>query len=356
MRRKFSFLSFLLFSFFSLYANDEQRSVAFFINKAGFSQNRILTVENFVDNLKSYILSKENEIYSVFITEDIDASDLKNVSSYVFLNRIDAYVWINPKISENLPTDEINLKLFSSPQELLFETDFLVEKKLYAQNDFNEKFINIGDEICARILNIKNVVKKNFSSNIKFNFKRDYPVTNIALFALSLKLYFDGRTSLKLFSFFPVELRLTFYPLKYFETGAFVKFDYNNMIYKYKNDGGIFQYFDSVFNLSYGLFLGFSYFNENFHYSVGLQFYNIYYSLDKTEFVKPDKIGGYFLPQFSLYNKIDIKIIKSINYSVFINLKTLPLFQTEKNLFYSTPFNYDFVVLEFSFVGFSFTF
>ena len=164
------------------------------------------------------------------------------------------------------------------------------------------------DEILLRIRSVKSKTQKNLLFNKKNEFKHDFPFVNISLSAISLKFYFDYRTSLKIFSFFPVEFRLTFYPLKYMETGAFIKFDYNNMIYKYLDRYKEYQYFDSVFNLTYGLYLGFSYFNDNFHYSFGGQFYNLYLTL-QIQNSKPDTFQAILHHNFRCTIKLILKFL-----------------------------------------------
>jgi len=355
MQGKFKFIIFLLHLTFYVFSQDSYKTITFFIEKTNISPEESLLIENIFDIAKSYILEKDKMLKYVVVLDKLENNSFKQVSNYVFTNQIDCFVLVKPQFQKNQEIN-INIKLISGIQDVIYENTFIEKIEILQRMDNSSNFIKVLDDMSIKIQTIKKQQQKTILNKQKFKFIHDFPITNISLFVISLKLYFDARTSLKLFSFFPIEFRLTFYPLKYFEVGGFIKFDYNNMIYKYKDINGNFHFFDSVFNLTYGIFVGFSYFNENFHYSIGLQAYNLYYDLSKTQFKKPDSIDGYLLPQFSFYNKIDIKIFKFVNYSIFINLKTTPLFESVDNYFFSKPFSFDFVVLEFSFVGFSFTF
>lgn len=360
MHERFKMVIFFLFLSYFLFSQDDQKSIAFFIDQGKIEKEYEIMVERLFDKIEEYIFDKNENFIRVIVTEKVDVSSLKQLSNYSFTNKIDVFYRITYGYESSSPgLIIINIKLLTPFQEILYDYSTVVKKeelKDLMKQDQILKWYNVFDKSVDKIKAIKRVINKTSLVKPKVNFTHDFPIVNISLSAISLKLYFDGRTSLKLFSFFPLEIRLTFYPLKYFEAGSFIKFDYNNMIYKYTDSFGNTKFFDSIFNFTYGLYAGFSYFNNNFHYSMGLQFYNLYYDLNKTKFIKTNDINSYFLPQFSFYNKIDIKIFKFLNYTIFINLKTMPLFENSGNFFYSRPFYYDFVTLEFSLVGFSLTF
>ena len=146
-----------------------------------------------------------------------------------------------------------------------------------------------------------------------FTFNHNFPFVSLGFTALSVKFYFDDRINSranKLFSIYPVNFRLSFFPLRYFEFGLFCHIDYENMVYRYLDEGE-YEYFDSKLIFSYGLFLGLSLFYEKNHYSLGVQVYNLFYDLpEKKDWRKTNDVNGYFLPQIGVYQKLDFKIYK----------------------------------------------
>ena len=135
-------------------------------------------------------------------------------------------------------------------------------------------------------------------------------------------------------------------------------FDFDDMIYKYYDFIlSDYKYYHTTFNLIYGVFFGGSFFFDIYHYSLGLNLYNIFYYLpNNPEFKKTEDYRSYFLPQISFYQRLDIKIFKIINYSIYFIIKTIPEFFYKDKYFYSEPFKYDFVVVEISILGFSINF
>ena len=96
---------------------------------------------------------------------------------------------------------------------------------------------------------------------------------------------------------------------------------------------------------------------ENVHYSIGASMYNLFYDVTDTEnWKKPKDINGNFLPQFSIYQKLDFKLFKFLYFSFNFDFKTLPMFILEDKYFYSNPFLYDFFAVEISFIGLTFIF
>lgn len=358
MLEKFKMILFFIFFSSMVTLSIGKKNLFMVIN---FDNNLELNDIFFINYIFDYCTEKvlqENTNVNIFSNGiELETDNIKNIVNYVILKKGIGFFFIYCFKKED--KIYINLKLYSLRLENLYEKEIVIEVKNNIEIEHQEKnaklikYISEGINIILQkkynVLNIK-IRDKNV-------FKHDFSFLSFMLSSVSVKMYFDGRTNSKLFSFFPVSFYLVFYPLKYFETGAFISFDFENFIFKYRlNNLNDYNYFYSSFVLFYGFFAGFSFFFDIYHYSIGISFYNIYYNLkENTGLIKPPDYRGYFLPQISFYGKLDIKIFKILNYSLYISIKTLPLFIKENNYFYSNPFLFDFFIVEFSILGFSIT-
>lgn len=319
-------------------------------------------------------LNKINEVLSLnkdielFYMQDIIENDIKGsisdfhirkISNFLFSKNISAFYFV--KAYEEKENINIYIILYSSLGSIVFEKDFKVEdygddfsffqKKL---KEWEDLIIN-SEELLLKMR--KDRAIKSFSVKAS-SLNREFPFLSLSLSLISGKLYFDNRTYdyvQKLFSVSPFEIRVTFYPIKFFEVGAFCQFDVNDYVFKYYKKYGI-GFFPSYFNVSYGVFLGPSFFIKNkAHFSFGLSVFNIYSDINAIESWSAKKgIENILLPQFSFYQKMDFKIYKILYFTIMLNLKTFPMYyKNEKSFFYSQAFSYDFVVLEMNFIGIS---
>ena len=360
MQKKYKLVIFLLFTLSILFSQEEKRNIAFVINKEEILTSKaLLCITYLVDIAEAKLLENYNDITLKNITGEVEFLNLKKVINYAFSNGINGFYYIN--ITEQDNSIDIDISLYDSVGSMLHEQKLILldvsNSDKYISNEKEEEWLNIIQNSIENVLALKEkrfMSKKYIKRNIKY--KHDFPFFSLGLNAISSKLYFDNRMVIKaqkIFSFFPLDIRLTFFPLKYLEIGLFCKFDLNNMVFNYFNyNTDKYDYYDSNFVFCYGFFTGLSFFGDNNHYSLGIQIYNLFYSLtEDTEWRKTNDINSYFLPQFAIYQRLDLKIFKSLYFSVFFNFKTLPLFKLDGNYFNSTPFRYDFFCIELSFIG-----
>lgn len=327
-------------------------------------------------NISNYLINKlelaliNNKSIKLFILNDLiekelkaDISDfyLKKITNFLFSKKINAFYYI--KIYEENDELILDLKLYNSLGAVLYENIFKTEK-IMDNDKINQEEENVWSMVLNNsideLLKIKNIkANLGISGREKFKFYHDFPLMNIEISLISSKMYFDSRVYdyfQKLFSIAPIDLRISFYPLRYFELGIFCQFDFNDSIFKYYKSGKAY-FFESYFNLNYGLFFGLSFFFENFHYSLGVQTYNIYYDIKLiSDWQRKNDFESNFIPQFSFYQKLDFKIFKFLYFTLLFNFKTTPLFNVENSFFYSKTFYYDFFVVEVSFIGLSIIF
>jgi hypothetical protein len=309
-----------------------------------------------INYLRDYtrVLLFEGYPDDIFInsTRKIDSTIFKEYLNIVFSEGGDGFFMIT---GTEEPDETILLvRLYSPAGEIYGEDTFILDGTFTVLDlEFRERWQASIRSMMDNLPEPRNrqpidrkIIKRSFQ------FSRDYPFVSMSIQAISGKFYIDRRSDQKIFSFFPLDIRLAFFPLKYLEVGTFFNLDYQNMIYRYNRD----NLWNAGLILKYGFFMGISYFNENSHFSFGLQFYNLYYDIDQTPWTKPANINAFFLPQFSIYQKWDFRLFKIIYFSVFINIKTMPNFYLVDNNLYSKPFDYDYVTIEFSFIGFSIIF
>ncbi len=368
MQEKFKtifFIIFILNSFFSsieLSSIEEKKSIIFIKNidnKDNKTTNKIILLLTYLSNIaEEKILEKYKNTEIKNISENINTQNMQEIINYVFSNGINGFFYLSVDNSN----DKILIKapLYNSIGEKIFENKFFLlnssNKDSFIPKEKEEEWLKLIFESINKFLAIKE--KKVIKKKEKIIYDRDFPLVCIGISAISTKIYFDERMNVrfsKIFSLSPLDIRLCFFPVRYMEVGAFIRFDFNNMAFTYY-DKNIekFKYFDPNFLIDYGVFLGYSYFKKDIHYSIGIQVYNLYYNIPPhINWIKTNNINSYFLPQFSIYQKFDFKLFKYFYFTLFFNLKTLSRFELDGNFLYSKPFLYEFFFIEFSFVGVS---
>ena len=314
-------------------------------------QNIAILANSLIDSNQESFLKNKN-IKLIEVTEAFENNSILNY----FALGIDALININIKNVDN--NCRVDFICYSSPSSILFEgnlffaikddiNDITEEEKLDIENKIRDFFSNIEIKLFEKRQKISFIVPK------KLKMERDFPLFNVSVSGVTLNMYMDARTSTKIFSPSPIDVKLTFYPIKYLEVGTFVTFDIDSSVYKfYDKQKDQHKYFNSTFNFLYGFHIGGTFFYEKCIYALGIRFYNILYTLINTDYKKPNSVNGYFLPSFDFYQKLDIRIFKFLYYTLFMNIKLLPLFELDENkYFYSTPFNYDFITISISLVG-----
>ncbi len=344
----------ILFSLTKMFSVDEnkkanEQKIIILVNVDESLPQEVKILANYlIDSNEALFLNNKN-IKLIEVTEIFENNSILNY----FALGINALVVINAKKIDD--SCRIDFSCYSSPSSVIYDNNlsFIIKDKI--TNDeitqllsiTKDKFVGIDEKLFEKRQ------KAAFITPKAKKMERDFPLFNISASAISLNMYMDARTSTKIFAFSPIDIKLTFYPIKHLEVGTFITFDIDNTVYKYydKRDG-TYGYFNSSFNFLYGFHIGGTFFYDKYIYSLGLRFYNTLYTLTNTKYEKPNSINGYFVPSFDFYQKLDIKIFKFIYYTLFMNIKLLPLFELdENNYFYSTPFNYDFVMISISLVG-----
>lgn len=365
MRRNYKyFAALLLFAFSLCRLNAETKNIFVFkyYDKSVYGKSGDESL--FLDYVTEYItdtLSKDDDVVFIFSSKNYDFSDIDNIQSavnYVRLNGGFGFLYFRGYVSENsiLRCDVSVYGNSEAKSVLSLSYDFYAIDIEAVLLDASIFFDNSLSQIksCIDRFDIKPFIRPAKRQTVKKKKDRDFPIFGLTLMTTSVKLYFDQRTNSKIFSFFPVNLAVSFYPLRYMEAGLFFKMNYDDVIFKYEDvSRGTFDYYDITFKFGYGFFIGASFFADRYHYSCGLQVYNYHLYLANSW----SKTGDYrseFFPQFAFYQKLDVKIFKFLYYSLQISLKTLQKFiLDENNVFYSYPFNYDFFTVEMTLLGFS---
>lgn len=364
MPGKFRLILIFLFILFELFSQEKKWNMTFIVNEEKIMSKKVLMgVSYMIDLAENEILKNNENIIFSNVKGEVETHSLKKIVNYIFSHGISAFYYVSVIEQDN--TIDIDIKLYTSIGNLLFEdkitsdNDFSHEK--YISNEIEKKWINIINKSIDEISKTprKRTFKKKFIKRL-FKFEHDFPIFSLGVTALSVRMYFDERMfeniNNKIFSVFPIETRMTFFPLRYFEVGIFASFNFENMVYAYyDNKVKQFKNFYPNFILFYGFFTGLSFFYDNNHYSLGLKVSNLFYNLSTTpSWAKTNNYYSYFLPQFSIYQRLDFKIFKIVYFSISFDFYTLSLFNLNKNnYFYSSPFWYDFFGIQVSFVGIS---
>ena len=316
-------------------------------------QNIVVFANFLIDSNQELFLNNKN-IKLLEVTETFENNSLLNF----FALGIDALINIIIKNVDN--NCRIDFICYSSPTSIVFEDNISFVIKDNINDIIQDEKINIDSKIKDIFSNIELKLfekrqKITYIAHKKIKVDRDFPIFNISMSGITLNMYMDARSSTKIFAFSPIDIKATFYPIKHLEVGTFISFDIDNTVYRYYNkQKSEYEYFNSFFNFLYGFHIGGTFFYNRFIYGLGIRFYNILYTLINTDYKKPNSVNGYFLPSFDFYQKLDIRIFKFLYYSLFVNIKLLPLFELdENNYFYSAPFSYDFINISISLVGLS---
>lgn len=355
--RIFIFTFLLIISFRTFAQTEEKRVALFFINSPGKTNERMLFTRFLINKAEEAFSESSTRIVSV--VKDFSDTTQSELNAYTFANSYDGYYRLELIDGEVEGVESIiRVELYNIGGDSIYEKRFYFESSLdfleSGMEELEERWLSIFREsegLLAKKANIKlnlDTVKETKKSKYKHNF----PYFNLSATAISVKLDFDERGDE--FSVFPIDIRLAFFPLQYLEVGLYCRFDYDNMVYKYYDAASeSYKFWDSGFNFHYGIFVGASFHYEKLHFSLGVAFYNIFYHLNSDSWKKTADINSYFLPQFAIYQRLNIKLFKFLYYSIYFNIKSMPLFHLEGGYMYSKPFSYDFITLEVSVLGFS---
>ncbi len=365
MRRSYRLIiALLLFAFSICRLNGETKS--FFVYKY-YDKSVYEKTDGealFLDYVSDYItesLSQNDDLSFISSSNlyDFTNSDaVQSASNYTKLNGGFGFLYFRGYVSDNnILRYDVSVYGNNETKPLLsLSYDFytidieavLLDASIFFENSLSQI------KTCLDELDVKPIIRPTKIQTAKKKKERDFPLFGLSLMTTSVKLYFDQRTNSKIFSFFPVNITASFYPLRYMEVGLFFKINYDDMIFKYEDvSRGTNDYYNATFKFGYGFFIGVSFFAERYHYSFGLQVYN-YHLYHANGWEKTGDYRSEFMPQFAFYQKIDVKIFKFLYYSFQISLKTLQKFTLdENNIFYSYPCNYDFLTVEMTLLGFS---
>jgi hypothetical protein len=367
VKYKIIFIILLSFSYSFLFSEGGEKYITFISNiDSNLKDNTKKIGKYLIDITEAYLYDRyKGDLIIKNIKGEVESWEVEDYFNYIFSHGIDSFYFF--KISEEKDNIKIDIKLYDSLRNIIYENVFLLSNKILSKEDRfillekEKEWFSIIDESSQNIFKIKEKAFKSTALFSKYSFQHDFPYINIGVNAVSGKMFFDDRMfvkSHKLFSFFPFEIRATVFPVKYFETGLLFRINFDNLVYKYyDNDKKKYDFFDMGVTLNYGFFIGLSFFNDTTHYSIGLEFYNIYYDISYyPEWKKTDDYRSNFLPQIALYQKVDFKLFKFLYYSIIFRFGTIPKFEVENNTFHSNPFSYDFFVAEISIVGLSIMF
>jgi hypothetical protein len=362
MRKKFKIIICLLFIIsINLLAIDNKIIISFIRQKIDYNIKFDVAMKYLIDLAETGILEKYDNITIKNLMGDIENYELNETQKVIINNGVGFYYFITTNINENNLV--FNIQLYNWQGKVLndgiYNLSISKKNNLILTTEKEKEWLDlIYNLLNANLNKSEKVSSEKIKTKINYKYDHDFPLIGITISALSVKMYFDERINSKIqkiFSLSPIDLRLSFYPLRYMETGLFCRFDFSNMVYNYfDKNANKNKYFDTSLLVSYGIFLGASFFKENIHFSFGFQIYNMYYDVQSfPKFNKRDDINSYFLPQFAIYYKMDFRLIKYLHFSIFLNFKTLPKFEYYNGYLYSKPFYYDFFCLEFTFAGIS---
>ncbi|HBI38484.1 MAG: hypothetical protein A2015_16345 [Spirochaetes bacterium GWF1_31_7] len=322
----------------------------------------------FYENLNT--LNTDNSRYILYIINIIEENSNKEVSfhlirdqviiletkkmvSFINNNNFEAFIIINENISI------LELLLFDNKGNTIGSKSFSLN--FVKEENFNSEIKKITDDIFNFItINYINKKKQNDNVNDTINFhktknklKFEFPNVNFGISGVSYKIFNDKRSNI--FSIFPINLLFSFYPHSNIETGLFFRFSYNSSIALYRNVGeNSYNQKLIYFDIEYGFFIGFSSIFEQTIFSIGFSFFNKTFFLEENDpFKIKNNLNNYFLPEISLYQKINVRLINNIYYTVFINIKSAQIYEYSNPYFYGNFFDYNLLVLELSFFGVS---
>jgi hypothetical protein len=237
---KFRFVILFIFTLSLLVSQEKKRNIAILINNDPLiNETAALCLSYLTDLAESELLKNYNDIIISNVNGDIDISSIKKVINHIFSHGINAFFYVTTKQTDN--TIDINIKLYGSTGNIIDQNNITInsifDNEKYISEQKQKEWVgiflgsmnNVSSSKTTRTLN-----KKTMSRSFKF--EHDFPFFAAGVSALSVKMYFDERMinkASRIFSFFPVDLRISVYPLKYFEVGLFCRFNFDNIVFKY---------------------------------------------------------------------------------------------------------------------------
>lgn len=303
-------------------STDEECSIIMYIFNCIESENPINECQFYCDYTfeaipieRRVLLNKNNAFYILHFEEKNMIFDIYDESG------------------KRLSSSSFDLESCSSLDDLN-----LIKEKIYDQIASDVLLIPDKDVLLNQIKPETKV--KNYNQDKKNN--HDFPYISLSLSGLSFHLYYDDLNN---FSIFPINLSLSFYPFRYMEINLFYNLSYKDFYFDFSSAEM------SPFAQFYGMSVGFSFFYKLGHYSLGLSFYNISSFVEYKNTLK--SVQSYFLPQFSFYQRLDIKLYKMIYYTMLINFHTVQKFSNIDNEWNGKIFDYDLPQLDVSLLGIS---
>ncbi|MCG8572301.1 MAG: hypothetical protein MJB14_19380 [Spirochaetes bacterium] len=349
-----------------LFANDDLKKIGIYYENYDFGMSEAeLTTFYMINRAEEHFAGSEQQLIHFSLSDsEISVKALINYAAehnmdgicrIIFQKKNNNQTGDVPQISFQLKMiflDNAGTQLFQEAIDFTegYNIKYIEEKQIL--NQFFDIFQKAFHSVKPRSVKISpDTIKK----KRKLKDWHDYPIFNFGVDAVSVKMYYDSREDE--FAIFPIDIRLAFFPFRYWEVGLFCRFENNNTIFKYMDyNQDKEEYFESGFNFYYGIFTGLSFFSENTHYSIGVAIYNMFYQLTEDTFMqKKENYQSWFIPQFAIYQRMTFRLFKIFHYTLYFNIRVLPYFYKEDQYFYSRPFHYNFIILEASILGFSIT-
>lgn len=319
MGSKFSFI--LLFLFFVFFAFS---SIIPIICLDNFSQESSLVNLYVINKIEKENFIVDNNLVKIELLKE-NVNSYKNINYYFFIE---------------FNNDKIYLSFYNKIK--------LIEMVVLNNNNLDfeiiKKFIN--DNLIFANESKNNVKIKNDS--ISKNYYRDFPYLSVSLTGVTYRINYDERPNV--FSFFPIIFYIDYFVIKNLEIGVNFRFSYNTNLIKYYDVNSKNFYSRNIYlDMEYGISIGYSLFYEKTHYSIGVLFFNKSIFFNENEYTKN------FLPNFSIYQKINLKISKIFYYTIMVTFKTTQTYYKIKHI-ETYMFNYGLPVVEISLIGISLIF
>ncbi len=340
-----------------LFAAEDKRITLFMLTPSLRNPN---ISEYMFDKAQTRAISTEG--FTIYRYNRSDLSDItrRSVISYNIRSGMDGFIII--EAFDNTHDLTLNIESISSNSETLYKESLVINIQDISRAPLNTLIMDEWtSKIDGALLSIMNREEPNRRVMPLFDFNtqsRDFPIVNINASIISAKIFFDDRINSKVFSVFPINLNISFFPLKHLEAGLYVTFNFDNVIYNYYDMNlNKFDIYNNNYSINYGLSLGVCFHTQNNYFATGIRFGNLFYVLpEQSDMIKTDDYRSFWIPMLAIYQKIEFKLFKFINYSIAVSIRTLPLFIKNGNYFYTEPFKYDFVIVDFTFFGLSITF
>ena len=317
----------------------EEKKVSLFYEKADSTKEEDNLIVMYIFNC----IESENKISDCHFYCDYSFANV-SFERRVTLNKNDAFYIF--KYEEEV----LKLDIYNKKGELLSSSSFNT-KSCVSLDDLNLVKEAIYQQMASDIALISNdgiTTVQNTVIENKINYmqekkvEHDYPYASLSISGVALHLYYEDLNN---FSIFPINFNVAFYPVRYMEIGMFYNLSYKDFYFD-KSTAAM-----APLAQFYGVSLGFSFFYKISHYSFGASIYNISAIREKGNTF--EAIESYFLPQFSFYQRLDIKLYKKIYYTMFINFHTTQKYSNKNNCWYGKIFDYDLPLLDVSLLGIS---